>query len=348
MLDFNAVSLENVVVHQVGNKIQEEKLVLSAGDLRVDEMIKELLLKFFTAPFKTEAFFQFTHESDINQNVIFYYASKIFENSSALFDYSMKIAEHLYESADHPNIKSGEFYVAYFKDIVVEDEQCDAIGLFKSENKDTYIKVFPREGVFNIEAEHGININKLDKACLIFNVEKEFGYKVCMVDKTNKTHEAQYWRDNFLGLKQRADDFYQTQNYMNVCKGFVEEIYNPEHEVEKPAQIDMLNKSAKFFKEKETFNQKEFEQEVLMGQPVVVNAFNDYKEKYKEEFDVTIQEEFEISPDAYKQSKRVFKSVLKLDKNFHVYIHGSPEMIVKGVDPTNGLNYYQLYYEKEN
>jgi len=47
-----------------------------------------------------------------------------------------------------------------------------------------------------------------------------------------------------------------------------------------------------------------------------------------------------------KQQIRVFKSVLKLDKNFHIYIHGNREWIKRGTDP-DGRKYYKIYFENE-
>jgi len=55
------------------------------------------------------------------------------------------------------------------------------------------LKVYPSGDGFEIESEKGININKLDKGCLIFNTERESGYVVAIVDNTNKGTEAQYW-----------------------------------------------------------------------------------------------------------------------------------------------------------
>ena len=57
---------------------------------------------------------------------------------------------------------------------------------------------------------------------------------------------------------------------------------------------------------------------------------------------------FEISAQAVKRQARVFKSVLKLDKNFHIYIHGDRELIEKGFDETVGKHYYKLYFEQES
>ena len=47
-----------------------------------------------------------------------------------------------------------------------------------------------------------------------------------------------------------------------------------------------------------------------------------------------------------KRQARVFKSVLKLDKNFHIYIHGDRNKIEQGVDE-KGRKFYKIYYEQE-
>ena len=49
---------------------------------------------------------------------------------------------------------------------------------------------------------------------------------------------------------------------------------------------------------------------------------------------------------AVKKQARVFKSVLKLDKNFHIYIHGNRDLIEQGTDE-RGRKYYNIYYEEE-
>ena len=54
--------------------------------------------------------------------------------------------------------------------------------------------------------ERGVNIDRLDKGCLIFNLEKENGYKVCIVD-SNKSNDTQYWKDEFLSIKPASDNF---------------------------------------------------------------------------------------------------------------------------------------------
>ncbi|MGN6534001.1 MAG: nucleoid-associated protein, partial [Ginsengibacter sp.] len=57
---------------------------------------------------------------------------------------------------------------------------------------------------------------------------------------------------------------------------------------------------------------------------------------------------FIISDTAVKKQARVYKSVLKLDKNFHIYIHGNKELIEKGYDEGMKMSYYKVYFKEEN
>ncbi len=239
-------------------------------------------------------------------------------------------------------------YVVALKNVQIEGEEHDAIGIFKSENKETYLKVYPEQGAFMLEYEQeAININKLDKGCIIINVEEEEGYKVLVLDQTNRQQEAVYWKDEFLQLRVRNDNFNQTGNYLKVYKNFVQEKLDETFELEKADKIDLMNKSMNYFKEKETFVQEEFEEEVL-GNPQAIALFQDFKAGFEDEFDSPFQASFEIADKAVKKMESSYKSVLKLDKNFHIYVHGKREYLEKGYDEDKGMNYYKVYFENES
>jgi len=74
--------------------------------------------------------------------------------------------------------------------------------------------------------------------------------------------------------------------------------------------------------------------------------FMQYKTDYEQRYETPIEDEFAISNAAVKKQARIYKSVLKLDRNFHIYIHGSSELIEKGVDE-DGRKYYKIYYQEE-
>ena len=52
---------------------------------------------------------------------------------------------------------------------------------------------------------------------------------------------------------------------------------------------------------------------------------------------------FKISSQAVKKQSRIFKSVLKLDRNFDIYIHGDKNLIEKGTEK-DGRKYYKIYW----
>ena len=168
--------------------------------------------------------------------------------------------------------------------------------------------------------------------------------QILVIDKHN--NDTQYWIDDFLHVRQRKDEYYNTQNVLSLCKNFVTKELPQQFEVSKADQANLLNKSVKFFKEKETFNIDEFTNEVIT-QPEVINSFYSYKSEYQKDHDVEIADSFAISDNAVKKQSRILKSVIKLDKNFHIYVHGNNQYIKKGYDEETGLYYYQLFFKEE-
>ena len=87
--------------------------------------------------------------------------------------------------------------------------------------------------------------------------------------------------------------------------------------------------------------------EEVFGDEEVKASFQNFNKVYATENDVETKDNFFISGQAVKKQARVFKSVLKLDKNFHVYIHGDKDLIEQGVEP-DGRKFYKIYYTEEN
>lgn len=350
MISFFEASLAELSIHRIGNKSQDEYYVLSEESVTIqDDILSNLLQQYFLGPYeKVNEVYRFFHpNSDLNLNEVYHFASEIFANGETFHENSKELAKYLYEVSGHPKIKSGELYLAYFENVQIEGELHDAIGIFKSETKESYLKVYPENSGFGLSYEQdAININKLDKGCLIFNADKEEGFRVAVIDHTNRSAEAVYWKDEFLKLRIRNDNFNQTNNVLGVYKTFVTEKLEEDFEISKADKIDLLNKSMKYFKEKESFDLDEFSNEVI-GNADGIASFKSFKKNYEEEFDAPIPDSFDISGAAVKKQSRVFKSVLKLDKNFHIYIHGDKELIEKGFDDDKFMNYYKVYFKEE-
>jgi hypothetical protein len=349
MLTYFDATITKLSVHRLGNKSLNEFYSLSENSLKIeDETLRSLLMQYFLSPFeKSYEVFHFTHSSDdVKLNELYHFSTMIFEDQADFHELSGQITKHLFNISNHPKIKSGELYIATFKNIQLEGELVDAIGIFKSETKESYLKVNSEKGDFVLSYEEdAINITKLDKGCMIFNSEKNQGFKVIVIDQTNRA-DAVYWKDEFLQLKIRNDDFNKTNTMLSICKEFITHQIDDEFDISKADKIDLLNKSMKYFKEKDSFHSEEFSEEVI-GNPKAIESFKNFSKQYNDEFGAGLDQPFDISRTAVKKQAKIFKSIIKLDKNFHIYIHGNKDLIEKGFDDDKSMNYYKVYFKEE-
>ena len=348
MFDFSEVTLNQIVVHNIGNRVEEEGIGLSKSEMSMnDPTVESILKQYFLSHFKSDYFYSFAHESDLQLNEVFNHATQIFDDSSTFFEQSTNLAHLLYERSNHPKIKTGEFYLTRFSNLNVDGEIVDAIGLFKSETKDTFLRVYQKDENFEVDYDNGINIKKLDKGCLIFNTEKEFGFKVSIIDTTNKGNEALYWRDDFLSVMPRENEFYQTNQLIDLCKGFSEQILTDTNNVDKQEQVNFIKRTEAYFNNNDEYNNEEFKSNVIADEQIS-EAFEDFKQEFEGVRNLSPADQFQISAEALKKGKKFFRSVIKLDKNFHVYVHSNPDFIEKGIDNNKGLKFYKLYYHEES
>jgi hypothetical protein len=348
MINYTEASLDGITAHLIGNQNEGEDIIYSPELIRVnDENLYTTLFKYFLSHFKEPEYFSFTFSSgEVALNSVYNFVANIFDDPECLHEQSVKIARHLYEKSKHPNIKSGELYITYFKNVLVDDEMVDAVGIFKSENKDIFLKL-NREGVhFNLIQDAGTNTSKLDKGCLIFNTDRDTGFKMCNIDHSNRYKEAQYWREEFLMITARDDDYHQTKNYIHATKNFIKDRMSKEFDTDKSDEAGVMNRSFEYFKNQDKFDTHEYEKKVFKDSKVV-EAFQDYKEEFQNLRSATLFDSFDISEYAVRKQSRVFKSVIKLDKNFHIYVHGDKEKILRGIDEA-GKKYYILYYDDES
>lgn len=345
-LDFTQVELQHLITHHIGNKLRDENVLLSSEETSINIDSKDFLLKYFLLPIKAEEFYSFSHPIEVDLNDLYTVIERLFSKEQSFVSLSQNIAKLLYEQSMHPKIKEGELNIVYFSNVVLDDEVVDAIGIFKSETNTPFIKMNISKSKFNINHDYGFEIKGVDKGCIVFNTDKEKGYKCLIIDAGNKSSEAQYWKDDFLKVKPISNEFFQTNQFLGIAKDFVTKQLSEEFEVSKADKIDLLNRSVEYFKTHETFDKKGFEKEVFQDSNII-KSFRNFDKTYREENEVELIESFEISPQAVKKQSKVFKNVLKLDKNFDIYIHGNREMIEQGIEK-DGRKYYKIYFENES
>jgi len=341
-LDFKNATLNKLITHHVGNKGREEGIALSEHTSKYNDETLDYLMMYFLNQFKPLDFYHF---QGLATNEVFDAVQRIFKDKEQFIPESVKLADFLYENTTHPKIERGEFNVVLLDDILVEDEIVEAIGIFKSETTLPFIQMEQEDATYTISHDFGFDLKKIDKGCIVFNTNEENGYLVLIVDNTNP-YDTIYWVEDFLNLKSTNNDYNSTKNFLDITQKFLKNEIPDNFNVSKTDQIDLLNKTVKYFKKNDAFDKTDFEENVLQ-EAEVINSFREYENAHKAEYNLSNNDAFKISEQALKKQEKKFKSILKLDKNFSVYIHGHKDLIEKGVDE-DGRKFYKLYYIHED
>lgn len=344
MNDLSTILIKSLIVHQAGNAAQGGSLILSEKGLETDQNeLQPILINFLLKSFNEAE--QFRLETE--QNLVYTSISRLFTDEAAFLNVSKQLAEHFHLKSSSVFAKSGELYVVHFQQVPFADQYIDAIGVFHSSTKESFLKVNARPDEINLLVEEGVELKKPDKAALIFKIDTEQGFLAYAYESTvSKQADSAFWKKDFLQLTPIENSYHNTNAVLGMCKLFISNELNEQFETTKSDQVDMLQRSMEYFKTHDNFQLEEFGKEVL-HHPELIDCFNDYKQQYEVAKQVNIQENFDINLAAVQKQQRFFKSILKLDKNFHVYIHGRKDLIEKGYDEVAGKHFYKLYFDEE-
>lgn len=341
MLYKEYIKLSSMSIHRIGSKANQEGIELSNHPVALDDELGEMLKAFFLTAFKEDERYSFFHTTSLELNAVYSYVSEIFENRVSFHEQSCNLAKYLYERSEHPNIKSGDFYVSYFRDCILDGETVDAIGLFKSENKEIIIQINSVDGGFSIESQSGMSVNKLDKGCLVFNKDRESGYVVCVVDNANR-NEAKYWVNDFLQLSRKLDDYSQTEHVISICKRFISNL--PE-DYDKATRAVMMNKVVESLGEESSSIVRISDNAFA---PVgASDSFLSFIDDCRSKKGLSIHDEFHGKVESVNRRSIRPLTKIRLDSNFEINILGGEENIVRGYDEERGQRYYTLFFDRE-
>lgn len=349
MLNLYPAQIESVSLHRVGNKNKNESIFLSAEPFSLNDEMAGLLKEYFFKPFreKEENYFKFSNEVDVEFNEVFKSVSEIFEDSSKSHLISKKITTHLFEQSNHPHIKNGEVYVVHFSDMVIDNQKIDAVGIFKSELKHDFLQFKEKDENLEILIRQGININKLDKGCIVFNVDKEEGYKVLSVDSNR--YDAKYWLENFLGLVPLTDENFYTKSYLKFCQNFAKDVVLPAED--KQQEVLFMNRAVNHFAKNDAFEESNFLNEVIEN-PELIPEFKHYKVEKGPKFSIEDVSNFDIANKAVSDARKKIKNVINLDTNIQIKMdfinpESAEKFVEKGWDEEKQMYYYLVYFNKE-
>ena len=335
--------IAGLVVHEVGNPNYEQPLNCSNELFRFkDEMAEEVCLSLLMNKVDTPGWFAFNVQSDFS---IYRHVRNILDQTEVLLEESKDIADDLYRCFEdvNPSLSGGHLWIAHLTDMPLNEELIDALVISFTSQTPDFLQ-FSKVGTTPyINAEKGFHPDKVDAMLVVYNLDADEGYNCKMFHRGTRPFE--FWPHEFLKLTAIRESYHETKTFLDMAKNFVKTGLPEEQNIEKVDQAEILNNTIHYFKERERYDPNEFVEEVFADNQYA-NSFNEFQQSFSEGTGMKFEQGFDISDAAVKKQSRIFKSVLKLDKNFHIYIHGNRKMIERGVDQ-DGKKYYKLYYDSE-
>ena len=349
MINLYSAQIDTLSIHRVGNKSRTEGAFISTEPYELNDEITPLIKEFFFKPFreKEENYYQFVHEADLEFHALHSLVKNIFTDPRTAHENSMEIAKLLYEQSSHPHIKPGEVYIAHLSNVLSDNEKIDAIGIFKSELKQEFLQFNEGEKNLQMMLEQGVNLNKLDKGCLILNKNAEEGYKVLSMDSNR--YDTKYWLENFLGVDQLADDNFYTKKYLKFCQDFAKDVVLPAED--KKEEVMFMNRAVNHFAKNDNFEESKFMNEV-MENPALVPEFNNYKMERAPKYKIEDLTTFPIANTAVSAARKKIKNVIDLDTHIQIKMdfinpESAEKFVEKGWDEERQMYYYLVYFNKE-
>lgn len=207
--------VQSVILHQVGNRLREEPLVLTDQSFAITDSISNVILGGYLRGIVSDKNqYMLSHESDMALNDVAHHVSKFFDKQTSFVELSQKLASHLYASAHHPNIAAGDLFVILFDRLKVDGTYRSAIGIYKSESKQQYLSARTDGKTQQLEVSSGINPDLIDKGVLIVD-GSEIIYAIDRLSSRTK-----YWIDDFLKAKQVPNESTKSA----VAAGLIEKV----------------------------------------------------------------------------------------------------------------------------
>lgn len=248
MLDISSARVVRCVVHRVGNRLREEGCELSQQEVHGTAELHGTLLRHYLAPLaKAGEAFELYHESDIKLNAVRQFSSRIFLGRDDFIDVSQNIAKQLYVASVHSSIAAGEFIAILFCDVRIDDKPHFALGLYKIEQRETFLDVERKDDSLNLVELSGIPVSNIQKGALIIDNSFE------MFVKESGGQQTKYWAESFLKARPKQT----VKSTAKLAAHFVKQVCS---RIDAEAGMSLRRDLVDVFSSNETLNFRDVEE----------------------------------------------------------------------------------------
>lgn len=339
MINIKESYITNVICHKFSTN--KKKSFVSSVEVNDNEYDHEVLKELFLNPFsRQKKQFAFFHEVSLDYNVIYQLSLKIYEQDSAYVDTSIDIFNHLNSVSSSPTIKDGDVFVVKFNDILLDEEYCEALGVYKIERKQSFIEISQSKNAqISLSMREGLSTKYFDKGALIIYTKQK---PIVYIKDSSK--DSKFWKDDFLKVKPFGDSFNKTEAVQQLFHSFINEHLVEKKAMSKLDMADLLKRCDEMLKNEDTVSTGKIT-ENLFEDADVKKDFENYKRTFEEKAELKLEGDFSIDNKAL-SNKKTLQRIL-LDDVADIRIMRTGDFIERGYDDKKGLNYYKFYFSNE-
>lgn len=340
-MNYLNAKIESLAIHTVGNPSNDEPLILNQQLVELSENEHDIVLEMLLQGFNENE--KFESEEEL-WSPVYEFCMRLRYNTHAidLNKDSHRVAQHLYDVMTHPKISAGHLFIAHISEVLVNGEFNEVMVLIKTEIEKTVIELDWHESDLSLKYHSGIIPGQIEKGALVY-LDAFRNQQYLLIDKSINSNQDRYWIDSFLEVVPVKNGYFKTKKVIEISKDFIEHKLPEITDLERKEVARIKQEAEKYLRTKDQFQIDEFS-EALFHNKDLQEGFKTYANELE---DSSIIEDFDISREAAKKAKTTFKEVIKLDKNFHIYIHGNTDLIQQGYDDKKGMNYYKVYFNNQ-
>ncbi|WP_313094227.1 nucleoid-associated protein [Empedobacter sp.] len=333
--------IEHLVLQKVGHKVREEANIFASKTTEFDESKEEQLIPFLFVPFKKNLELkQFSHYTEnLEFNKVYNLCKSAFDEEIDFVDFSNEVLKTLYDQSLHPQIKSGEVFTVQLNNAQFDGIPCNAIGIYKLENKSKFLRFDERETI-DYNVLKGYKLDKLDKGVLILDTYRDEGFRVYTIDDNNV--ESEFWTKNFLEVKPVTNPALQTKKFLETINDFAIDVVLDK--TNKKDQAEFLSNSIDLLSNHE-----------FMNIEIVDETLGQYKEEFNQylnQRDIKLDKDFEVDSGVLITQAKKIKSEIKLDTGVKINLDllnsdCAADNLERGYDDEKKMFFYKVYFNSE-
>ncbi len=332
------IQVQFALISPIGNKARNENFVFEPFPIPVTPEFELFFANSLLNLVNYTDAYEFYHPGGAEFNYVYSETQKAFNAEKEPIAYFQDLLFFLFEKSVLPNIKTGFVLFVQFFDTEADTNN---LALFKFESKGYSVVVDEEVTEAKFFLRSVLDLSSVNKAA-VFSLANDKNVSVYLLKPSRFAYDAKFWSDDFLAIKQMANEQTLGKDIMKASKQFIaEKVNNGEIDIEKSLEISEKMVAVAALKEDTSVGS--FIGNVFADDDELYSEFSErISNNTQEKYGTSLNMEDSIS---LPFEKRGASSKIVLDSKFTIYCPiSAAQEIEYGLDEGTNRKYIKIIY----